>query len=75
MRLPGGRQAQPGVATGQSHLAWRLGYAEVFNDENSLTRSLAEGGLQLLPGEKQKLPAGARSFQVCARRLCGGDSS
>ena len=26
----GGRQAQPGVATGQSHLAWRLGYAEVF---------------------------------------------
>jgi len=35
MRLPGGRQAQPGVATGQSVLAWRLGYAEVFN--NSLT--------------------------------------
>jgi hypothetical protein len=31
----GGRQAQPGVATGQSHLAWRLGYAEVFNDEKS----------------------------------------
>jgi hypothetical protein len=26
----GGRQAQPGVATGQSVLAWRLGYAEVF---------------------------------------------
>ena len=35
MRLPGGRQAQPGVATGQSHLAWRLGYAEVFNGEKS----------------------------------------
>ena len=30
MRLPGGRQAQPGVATGQSALALRLGYAEVF---------------------------------------------
>jgi len=30
MRLPGGRQAQPGVATGQSVLDWRLGYAEVF---------------------------------------------
>jgi len=30
MRLPGGRQAQPGVATGQNVLAWRLGYAEVF---------------------------------------------
>jgi len=29
MRLPGGRQAQPGVATGQNVLAWRLGYAEV----------------------------------------------
>jgi hypothetical protein len=28
--LPGGRQAQPGVATGQSVLAWRLGYAEVL---------------------------------------------
>ena len=27
---PGGRQAQPGVATGQSVLAWRLGYAEVL---------------------------------------------
>ena len=30
MRLPGGRQAQPGVAIGQSVLAWRLSYAEVF---------------------------------------------
>ena len=30
MRLPGGRQAQPGVATGHNVLAWRLGYAEVF---------------------------------------------
>jgi len=30
MRLPGGRQAQPGVATGQGVLALRLGYAEVF---------------------------------------------
>jgi len=30
MRLPGGRQAQPGVTTGQSVLAWQLGYAEVF---------------------------------------------
>ncbi|MDP4064646.1 hypothetical protein IMCC1933_05140 [Rhodobacteraceae bacterium IMCC1933] len=30
MRLPGGRQAQPGVATGQSVLAWRLSYAEAF---------------------------------------------
>ena len=30
MRLPGGRQAQPGVATGQRVLAWRLGYTEVF---------------------------------------------
>jgi hypothetical protein len=28
--LPGRRQAQPGVATGQSVLAWRLGYAEVL---------------------------------------------
>jgi len=33
MRLPGGRQAQPGVATGQSVLAWRLSYAEVFLGE------------------------------------------
>jgi len=31
MRLPGGRQAQPGVATGQNVLAWRLGYAEIFS--------------------------------------------
>ena len=31
--------------------------------KKSSARSLAEGGLQLLPGEKQKLPAGARSFQ------------
>jgi len=53
----------------------RLGCAEVFNDENSLTRSVVEAGLLLLPGEKQKLPAGARSFQVCARRRCGGYSS
>jgi len=30
MRLPGGRQAQPGVATWQSVLTWQLGYAEVF---------------------------------------------
>jgi len=30
MRLPGGRQAQPGVATGHNVLAWRLGYVEVF---------------------------------------------
>jgi len=30
MRLPRGRQAQPGVATGQSVLDWRLGCAEVF---------------------------------------------
>ncbi|MDP4063949.1 hypothetical protein IMCC1933_13770 [Rhodobacteraceae bacterium IMCC1933] len=30
MRLPGGRQAQPGVATGQRVLAWWLGYAEVL---------------------------------------------
>jgi hypothetical protein len=29
-RLPGGRQAQPGVATGNNVLAWRLGYAEVL---------------------------------------------
>jgi len=35
MRLPGGGQAQPGVATGQSHLAWRLGYAEVFIGEKN----------------------------------------
>jgi hypothetical protein len=34
-----------------------------------------EGGLKLLSGEKQKLPAAARSFQVCARRLCVGNSS
>jgi hypothetical protein len=27
----GGRQAQPGVATGQNVLAWRLGYAEIFS--------------------------------------------
>ncbi|MDC0425088.1 hypothetical protein OAL91_01255 [bacterium] len=38
MRLPGGRQAQPGVATGQSVLAWQLGYADVFAYE-SLTVS------------------------------------
>jgi len=43
--------------------------------KNSSTRSFAEAGLLLLSGERQKLPAGARSFQVCARRLCGGDSS
>ncbi len=30
MRLPGGGQAQPGDATGQSVLAWRLGDAETF---------------------------------------------
>ncbi|MDC3394603.1 hypothetical protein OAX13_03570 [Planktomarina temperata] len=37
MRLPGGRQAQPGVSTGQSVLAWRLGYAEVFKTTNPKT--------------------------------------
>ncbi|MDC0345673.1 hypothetical protein OAM99_03215 [Planktomarina sp.] len=37
--------------------------------KESLIRSFAEGGLQLLSGEKQKLPAAARSFQVCAPRL------
>ena len=47
MRLPGGRQAQPGVATGQSVLAWRLGYAEVFHSHRS----------QLRPGLCQGLPA------------------
>ncbi|MDA9110184.1 hypothetical protein N9J41_01235 [bacterium] len=41
--------------------------------KKSSARSLAEGGLQLLPGEKQKLPAGARSFHLCARRRCGGN--
>ena len=36
MRLPGGRQAQPGVATGQSVLAWRLGYAGVLSQLSRL---------------------------------------
>jgi len=40
MRLPGGRQAQPGVATGQSVLAWRLGYAEVFICEWAVQETL-----------------------------------
>ena len=35
MRLLGGRQAQPGVATGHNILAWRLGYAEVFLSKTS----------------------------------------
>jgi len=43
MRLPGGRQAQPGVATGQSVLAWRLGYAEVFLDWNARDPDLPNG--------------------------------
>ena len=30
MRLPGGRQALPGVATGHSVLAWQLSYVEVL---------------------------------------------
>jgi len=36
MRLPGGRQAQPGVATGQSVVACRLGYADVLRIQNQL---------------------------------------
>jgi hypothetical protein len=45
MRLPGGRQAQPGVATGQSVLAWRLGYAEVlFKDLFYRKKSPTKGG-------------------------------
>ena len=31
MRLPQGRQAQPGVATGQSAFRLALGYADVFD--------------------------------------------
>ena len=31
--LPPPRHAQPGVATGQSVLAWRLGCAEVFSNK------------------------------------------
>ena len=40
MRLPGGRQAQPGVATGHSVLAWRLGYAKVFICEWAVQETL-----------------------------------
>ena len=39
MRLPGGRQAQPGVATGQSALALRLGYAEVFQKAGHISKT------------------------------------
>ncbi|MDP4063695.1 hypothetical protein IMCC1933_13190 [Rhodobacteraceae bacterium IMCC1933] len=40
----GGRQAQPGVATGQSVLAWQLGcYAEVFLDRNARDPDLPNG--------------------------------
>ena len=46
MRLPGGRQAQPGVATGQSILAWRLGYAEVLNNENDYLASWVNHAMQ-----------------------------
>ena len=47
MRLPGGRQAQPGVATGHNVLAWRLGYAEVFLSKTSASakRKAAEAAL------------------------------
>jgi hypothetical protein len=39
MRLPGGRQAQPGVSTRQSVLAWRLEYAEVLPRDNCQIKS------------------------------------
>jgi len=41
--------------------------------KNASTRSFVEVGLLLLSGERQKLPAGARSFYLCARRGCGGN--
>ncbi|MDA9937619.1 hypothetical protein N9D09_00835 [bacterium] len=47
MRLPGGRLAQPGVATGHNVLVCRLGYAEVFLSKTSASakRKAAEAAL------------------------------
>jgi len=45
MRLPGGRRAQPGVSTGQSVLAWRLGYAEVSKTTNPKSSLALTAGL------------------------------
>ena len=59
MRLPGGRQAQPGVATGHNILAWRLGYAEVFLSKTSASAKgkAAEAALIFCILEPQFNPA------------------
>ena len=62
MRLPGGRQAQPGVATGQSHLAWRLGYAEVFNGEKVIGPQPCRGWFAAAARGKAKTPRRGEEF-------------
>jgi hypothetical protein len=66
----GGRQAQPGVATGQSHLAWRLGYAEVFNDEKSHRPAALRGWFEAAVRGKAKTPRRGEEFSsLCAPPL------
>ena len=49
---PGGRQAQPGVATGQSVLAWRLGYAEVLVSRFHLRSNSELSSVKLIQTKK-----------------------
>ena len=51
-RLPGGRQAQPGVATGNNVLAWRLGYAEVLVSRFHLRSNSELSSVKLIQTKK-----------------------
>ena len=48
MRLPGGRPAQPGGATGHNVLAWRLGYAEILSIPKPFRPNPVYGTLYLI---------------------------
>ena len=61
MRLPGGRQALHGVATGPSVVAWRLGYAEVSESNFQIpggalkdARHQTRGDISIWPSHKGK---------------------
>ena len=62
MRLPGGRQAQSGVAIGQSHLVRRLGYAETSNDERVIDPQLCRGWFAAAVRGKAKTPRRGEEF-------------
>ena len=73
--LAGGRQAQPGVATGQSVLAWRLGYAEVLVSRFHLRSNSELNSVKLIQTKQTfghvimklpKFPASLAQRSACA---------